>query len=835
MAKHIGAGRLLVGAFILTNCGSELGDSPGEESTGAVRQELSSSSAGMATGASHTCKIFQGGKILCWGSNSKGQLGDGTTTTPTGPVFVTGITTAISVTAGDNHTCAVLSGGTAKCWGDNGVGQLGNGGILSISKTPVSVSGITTASQLAAGQMHTCARLTNSTVKCWGNGGGGELGTGGNTGSTTPVSVSSMTTATAIAAGGHFTCARLSAGTVSCWGAGTLGAFGTSNSNRLSPSAISGVTGATSISAGNYHACSRISNSTIKCWGNNQSGQVGNGSTSLGSPTNGVNSTQVLNITTATDVGLGGSHSCARLSDGTVKCWGTNGSGQLGNGSTGSAYTPVSVSNVTNATGVSGGGSYSCATFSNGGFQCWGANGSGQIVGGGSATYTTATAPACTSLLVERSDYFVNVTTANMPDSALNGQAASLDVHRVKPVMFPESCPTKALVMVHGRTVEAVGVFDVQYQDYSFQETLANAGIDTFTFNHLGMGRSSGLNVMNNPCNAGLPAATGGQTCPAPFGSLYECYPTPNPEPVNQQGSTRYLNPNPLASVCAHTSPYRFINTAVMVQSLSAVIDDSLAKSGLSKVSLLGYSAGGIDVGNYLGEADNTLRAARTAKIDRAIFLASLFGSPGIIPPVAATEPTNVPTYPIGLLDKGNATGFVDNPACPGQRDLALPDVVWSTLKNRDSVASSWGQAGTAGGLIRYPVASRWGWNTAAAARVTVPTLVMNGLLDTTVAVAASPALYNALTGTTSKTIFQVGCATHQIFYDSCSGGTCNGWNGPHATVAKNVKDWVIDGLIYASPGQDNGSFASTDADGTPYHTDAPITDGPPVDETSSW
>src|SRR5262249_32698616 len=156
----------------------------------------------------------------------------------------------------------------------------------------------------------------------------------------------------------------------------------------------------------------------------------------------------------------------------------------------------------------------------------------------------------------------------------------------------------------------------------------------------------------------------------------------------------------------------------------------------------------------------------------------------------------------------------------PGQQDSGIADSIWAAAKARDSLSSTWGPTGTSGGVTRYPTGSRWGWNQTASARITVPVLVMNGLNDNVVSVAASPLLYNNLTGTTRKTIVQVGCASHLIFDEGCSGSTCNGWTGPHATVAKNIKDWVLTGMIYASPGSTNGSFVTTDNDGTSQHLD---------------
>jgi hypothetical protein len=154
-------------------------------------------------------------------------------------------------------------------------------------------------------------------------------------------------------------------------------------------------------------------------------------------------------------------------------------------------------------------------------------------------------------------------------------------------------------------------------------------------------------------------------------------------------------------------------------------------------------------------------------------------------------------------------------------------------LKGRDSVASARGpgQPAASAGLTRFAHATRWGWNQTAAARITVPVLVMNGLKDNVVSVASSPTLYNALTNVSSKALVQIGCASHSLFWEGCSGAECNGWKGPHETLRKNISDWVRVGMIYASPGSDNGMFGSTDNDGTAFHTDTPVTDGPDASE----
>lgn len=297
----------------------------------------------VAEGKTHTCAVLSGGAVKCFGFNYYGELGNATNNAtgapnPT-PTTVDLGGAAVQVALGDNHTCALMSGGEVKCFGRNYLGQLGNTTNNSSDNpnpTPATVELGGTAVEIDAGESHTCARMSDGAVKCFGINGYGQLGNATNSGlgtpNPTPTVVELGGTAAGLSAGAYHTCVLMSDAAVKCFGRNRYGELGTTNNNDPNPTPTTVDLGgsAAQVSAGGEHTCVRMTDGAVKCFGINFFGQLGN-ATNLFSYMPTPTPTVADLGGTATSVSAGGTHTCARMSDGTAKCFGANFYGQLGN------------------------------------------------------------------------------------------------------------------------------------------------------------------------------------------------------------------------------------------------------------------------------------------------------------------------------------------------------------------------------------------------------------------------------------------------------------------------------------------------------------------------
>ena len=200
-----------------------------------------------------------------------------------------------------------------------------------------------------------------------------------------------------IATSPHHTCAlthTTNAG-VRCWGANTTGQLGDGTLiNRTSPVDVQGLSsGVAAVGVGDTFSCALLTNGQVKCWGSNSVGQIGNSlivTTQV--PVNVMTGPGGIPLTGAVALSVGRAHACVLLNSGGAKCWGGNNSGQLGNGSLGTTVIPTDVMGYSSGVRmIDAGGHHTCLVTSpdNHAF-CFGSNSSGQL---GNGTYVNSALP----------------------------------------------------------------------------------------------------------------------------------------------------------------------------------------------------------------------------------------------------------------------------------------------------------------------------------------------------------------------------------------------------------------------------------------------------------
>lgn len=182
----------------------------------------------------------------------------------------------------------------------------------------------------------------------------------------------------AIAAGGDSSCAVLSDGSVSCWGNDDHGQLGSGahGSAAVRPVRIEGLPPAQQVAIGRSHLCARLQDGTVRCWGGNTFGQLGVSpeqttlSKAIAPSSAGLSVKQVV---------AGDSFTCALKQDGKVTCWGKNDKGQLGRISAPFDPSPADVIGLNDIVSLGAGDDFACAMTTAGAVSCWGANDRGQL------------------------------------------------------------------------------------------------------------------------------------------------------------------------------------------------------------------------------------------------------------------------------------------------------------------------------------------------------------------------------------------------------------------------------------------------------------------------
>lgn len=237
---------------------ADVGDNETPAEAGPVPIGVNGRVVDIGGGDDFVCAVFDSGRVRCWGSNHAGQLGmghqrqinvgdDETPADMDSDVLLGG--SAVQVAGGRYKACALLDTGKVRCWGLNahdwdwrnkelvgrsyglGYGEFGTTEPIGDDEPPSEAGDLElpgTAKKIAVGGYHMCALMDDGAVRCWGDGGLGNLGhgRGGD-----PIGDDETAAATIplyfespvvdLAAAYWHTCVLLENGSVRCWGDGS--------------------------------------------------------------------------------------------------------------------------------------------------------------------------------------------------------------------------------------------------------------------------------------------------------------------------------------------------------------------------------------------------------------------------------------------------------------------------------------------------------------------------------------------------------------------------------------------------------------------------------------
>ncbi len=372
--------------------------------------------AQVTLGQAHTCALLTDRTVRCWGANDAGQAAAGTSTAigderdelltlqaiqVGGPVA--------QIEAGGYHTCALREDGGIRCWGDGGDGKLGQGDTRMRGTAPNDLDALpdvalgTTATRITAGLRHTCALTTAGGVRCWGSGTFGQTGSGTtNALGDQPGEIASLTdlplgrAATDVVAGMYHTCALLDDASVKCWGLDSFGQLGRGGNapigdepNEIANLAAIPIPPARSVTAGFGHTCALLTDGRVACWGDGFYGQLGYGSTATigNAPGEVAAITPIQFPASVAELTAGRDHTCAKLTTGSVTCWGIGSFGQTGMdsnqrlgddpGERADLLPPVALGS--SVVTLDAGATHTCAVLDDMSLRCWGSGAQGRL------------------------------------------------------------------------------------------------------------------------------------------------------------------------------------------------------------------------------------------------------------------------------------------------------------------------------------------------------------------------------------------------------------------------------------------------------------------------
>jgi alpha-tubulin suppressor-like RCC1 family protein len=281
------------------NAYGQLGDGSTEDRYTPVQVSGINSVIDVSLGVIHSLAVKADKTAWAWGRNSFGRLGIDAGADQLVPAQIKGVngtgflTNIIQVAAGDMHSMALAANGNVFAWGNNDYNQLGNGvsGSGGSKSYPALIDTLSNVKEIGVGKYHSVALKHDGSVWTWGKKewlGAGTLSVNQNL----PIQVLDNTgtgylsNVMDIAIGEEHNLAILSDRTVWAWGRNGAGRLGDgTTSDRNTPIQIEDYDGTTKLSnilsfdGGTNNTIIAKPDGTIWTCGNNLNGRIGDNTT----------------------------------------------------------------------------------------------------------------------------------------------------------------------------------------------------------------------------------------------------------------------------------------------------------------------------------------------------------------------------------------------------------------------------------------------------------------------------------------------------------------------------------------------------------------------------
>ena len=330
-------------------------------------------------------------------------------------------------------------------------------------------------------------------------------------------------------------------------------------------------------------------------------------------------------------------------------------------------------------------------------------------------------------------DHSVRVTS-RVP--AIAGQSAQLYIRERVLAERGRRAPASrddVVLFVHGAGTPAEVAFDVPYQDYSWMAFLAQAGLDVFSVDMTGYGRSTRPAPMNDPCNLSKEQQAGIVKAP-----------------------------------CGPTYPHTLTSMVSDWDDVSAAVDYIRALRHVDRVSLVAWSRGGPRAGGYA--------AQHPEKVNRLVVLAPAYDRMTKADAATRTIADGVP------MNKQSHDDFIANwdrqVGCSNQYERPAAEAIWKDMLASDPIGAKWGP-----GVRRAPETAG-SWTPEMAKRLTVPFLMVSGAHDKQVAPERVRELY-ADAGSVQKVFVDLACSSHNAM-----------WERNHLLLFNASLEWLTKGTV---------------------------------------